>query len=101
MLPVTIMSEQDKLRELKGRGRVSVEEINGAIREQAADGASQMSSKSDNSSTANAKALDDAQADKPHSQFRPSIIDMLHDSEGEDVNHDPPKLGIRFRLPKL
>lgn len=83
------MSDQVNPSDLKGILKrdtpVSIEEMNDAIREQGA-AAGQIGS----------EACDPVLGDgKAGSETLPSIVDMLNDSEGSNIEFEPPKLNIQ------
>lgn len=89
------MSEQPKPSGLKGMLKrdkpVSIEEMNEVIREQGAAAG--------RSGTENRElALDDAEAS---GETRQSIADVLNDSEGNNIEYEPPKLDFKLKPPKL
>ena len=88
------MSDEAKPSDLKGmlkRGsRVSIEEMNDAICEQGA-AAGQISFEDCDPVVGNGKAGSKAQ---------PSITDALNDSEGSNIEFEPPKLNIQVRPAK-
>jgi hypothetical protein len=89
------MCDEAKPSNLKGMLKrhtpVSIEEMNDAIRDQGT-AAGQIGS----------EACDSALGDgKAGSKMLPSSADMLNDSEGCNIEFEPPKLELKLKPPKL
>lgn len=85
------MSDQAKRCGIKGMLKrdqpVSVEEMNEAVREQGGN--------------PGGLSRDDRKFDQPDCCEPSYASDIVHDRDGRDLESEPPKLRVRFRLPKL